>query len=372
MNILVIESGADTTVNLRELLAGEGYGVVAVRSAQQAVEHADWLRAGAVLVDGHTQDANPKGNGSLLSGFGNVVPRAPVVVITGHADLRAALAALRDGVAPGALKPIDPAALQADLTRIARLGAREHQVVQAARLAGVGELAGSVAHELNNALGTITLRLEGVLARTPENDPRRHALEVVDQEVERMATLVSNLLEFTRAGRGQVSTVDVCDEVSKAIELTDHHMAHKKVRTVQEFAPNVPLIQADRQQLRQLLLNLFINAGDAMPHGGRLTVRVQPDLLSNGRPGVTIEVADTGTGIPPDILPRVTEAFFTTKEEGKGTGLGLAICNRIVDQHGGRLVIESQVGVGTTVRITLPVRPESPVSDKVPGCDAPP
>ena len=181
-----------------------------------------------------------------------------------------------------------------------------------------------------------------------------------------MAALVGNLLEFTRAGRGRASTLDVCDEVTKTAELTDHHLSRKGVRVALEFTPGVPLIQADRQHLRQVLLNLFTNAADAMPEGGRLTVRVRPGELLDGRPGVVIEVADTGTGIPPDVLPRVTEAFFTTKEEGKGTGLGLAICKRIVDQHGGELVIESQLGVGTTISITVPVRPDYPVASRGP------
>jgi signal transduction histidine kinase len=104
-----------------------------------------------------------------------------------------------------------------------------------------------------------------------------------------------------------------------------------------------------------------------MPDGGRLFIRVRPEDLPDRRPGVAIEVEDTGIGIPPDILARVTEPFFTTKEEGKGTGLGLAICKRIVEQHGGLLAIESQTGIGTTIRITLPIRPEPGVERGRPG-----
>lgn len=366
MNVLVIENDADATVNLRELLAGEGYGMVAVKNAREALASADWARVGTVLVNGHS----PEADGALLPGLRAVAPHAPVVVVTGHADLLAALTALRDGAAAGSLRPVDPAALRTDPNRVAALNAREQQVLQAARLAGVGELAASVAHELNNALGTVTLRLEGLLAKTAADDPRHHALEVVDQEVERMSTLVSNLLEFARAGRGQVSTVDVCDEVTKTAELTHHHLTRKGVRVVREFAPGVPLIQADRQHLRQVLLNLFTNAADAMPGGGSLAVRVRPEELPDRRAGVVIEVADSGTGIPPDVLPRVTEPFFTTKEEGKGTGLGLAICKRIANQHGGTLAIESRLGAGTTVRITLPIRPDPPVRGTSSGCAA--
>jgi PAS domain S-box-containing protein len=230
------------------------------------------------------------------------------------------------------------------------------QLWQVAKLSGVGELAASVAHELNNPLGIVSLRIEGVLAKTPADDPRRRPLEVVEQELERMARLVGNLLHFSRAGRDRVSTVDVCEEVAKTIELTEHHLTRRGVRIEPEFASDIPLIQADRQHLRQVFLNLFTNAGDAMPKGGRLIPRVRPGDLPGPRPAVVVEVVDTGVGIKPEHLSRVSEPFFTTKEEGKGTGLGLAICRRIVEQHKGRLEIESKPGEGTTVRIVLPVR----------------
>ena len=238
MNVLVIEDGADATADLREILAFEGCGVIAVRTVREAAEHPDWSQVGAVLVDGCPADGAAD---ALLPGLREVAPHAPAFVITGHADLVAALAALRDRAGTGLVRSISPAELRTNLARVVGLRRNEQQVVQAARLAGVGELAASVAHELNNALGTVTLRLEGLLAKTPEGDPRRHALEVVDQEVERMAALVGNLLEFTRAGRGRASTVDVCDEVTKTAELTDHHLSRKGVRVVPEFAPGVPL-----------------------------------------------------------------------------------------------------------------------------------
>jgi PAS domain S-box-containing protein len=246
--------------------------------------------------------------------------------------------------------------------RTEELKATTQQLWQAAKLAGVGELAASIAHELNNPLGTVSLRVEGVLAKTPPDDPRRKPLEVIEQEVERMASLVANLLQFSRAGRDQVSTVDVCEEVTKTVELISHHLRKKRVQVDTDFDPAVPTIHADRQQLRQVLLNLFTNAADAMPDGGHLTPHVHAGELPGGVPAVFIEVSDTGAGISPEHLARVCDPFFTTKEEGKGTGLGLAICRRIVDQHRGRLEVESRVGQGTTIRIALPIRPDTNVA----------
>ena len=230
------------------------------------------------------------------------------------------------------------------------------QLWQAAKLASVGELAASIAHELNNPLATITLRLESILARTPNEDPRRRALEIISQETERMAALVANLLQFSRRGEEKISTVDIREELTKAAELVQHYLRKQQVTVVQELASNTPAIYADRQKLRQVFLNLLTNSGDAMPQGGTLTMRSALTSRENGQPGVLIEFQDTGVGIPAKYLQDVMEPFFTTKEEGKGTGLGLAICRRIIQDQHGTIQILSEVGKGTTVRIILPIR----------------
>lgn len=237
--------------------------------------------------------------------------------------------------------------------RTAELRATTQQLWQAAKLASVGELSAGIAHELNNPLATICLRIESALARTAPDDPRRRALEVIQQEAKRMADLVSNLLQFSRRGADARSTVNVGEELTKTTELIDHHLRKREVRIAQDFDPQAPMIAADRQKLRQVFLNLLTNAADAMPGGGELRLKVSAAMLENSRLGVVIEFTDTGHGISPEHLPNVFEPFFTTKEEGKGTGLGLAICRRIVQEHGGRLAIESQPGLGTTVRIEL-------------------
>ena len=230
------------------------------------------------------------------------------------------------------------------------------QLWQATKLASVGELAASIAHELNNPLATLSLRIESVLGRTLADDPRRRALEIIEQETKRMADLVANLLQFSRRGDEQVSTVDIRQELAKALELIHHHLRKQLITVVQEFAPDTPVIYADRQKLRQVFLNLLTNATDAMPEGGTLTLRSAPAMLGNEKPAVRIEFADTGVGIPAEDLEKVLEPFFTTKEEGKGTGLGLPICRRVVHEHHGIIQIESEVGKGTTVRIVLPVK----------------
>ena len=244
------------------------------------------------------------------------------------------------------------AALQA---KSDELRAVSQQLWHAAKLASMGELAASIAHELNNPLATVSLRIESLLAQAPEDDPRRHAFTVIAQEVDRMGTLVANLLQFSRLGQLQISSMDVCEELDKTLALIEYHLRNHQITVVRQFAPGVPLLHADRQQLRQVFLNLLMNASDAMPQGGTLTLGVATGLLEPARPAVVIAFMDTGVGIAPEDMPKVLEPFFTTKPEGQGTGLGLSICQRIVQEHHGTIELSSTVGQGTTIRLTLPM-----------------
>ena len=276
-------------------------------------------------------------------------------------DVSITISAIKDGAG----KILGASAIKRDISEQKRANeevrAMTQQLWQAAKLASVGELAASIAHELNNPLATVCLRVESVLARTPADDPRRRALEIVEQEATRMGELVANLLQFSRRAEGQISTVDNRQELSKAVELIQHILGKRLIRVVREFATDTPLIYADRQKLRQVFLNLLTNASDAMPDGGTLTLRTGPATLGNGKAAVLIELADTGTGIAADNMQRILEPFFTTKEEGKGTGLGLAICRRMVQEHFGTIRIDSEMGRGTTVRIVLPVKNDANV-----------
>jgi PAS domain S-box-containing protein len=237
------------------------------------------------------------------------------------------------------------------------LTAMTQQLWQASKLATMGELSASIAHELNNPLATVALRTENLLLQLPADSEQRKPLEVITQEVDRMATLVNNLLQFSRRSHRQVTTLDPRDEIANSVEFVHYHLRNRKIEVTREFTDLLPTIQADRQQLRQLFLNLLTNAGDAMPEGGKLVVRAAAARLNDAE-AVAIEFADSGEGITAENLKKIWEPFFTTKPEGKGTGLGLAICRRIVEEHKGTISIESEPGRGTTVRITLPATNE--------------
>jgi PAS domain S-box-containing protein len=233
------------------------------------------------------------------------------------------------------------------------LTAMTQQLWQASRLATVGELAASIAHELNNPLATISLRLETLGLQVAEDQQKTHAVKIVADEVERMGKLVGNLLQFSRRTHQQISTLDVRDELNNSMELIEYHLRSNKITVQREYADDLPMIQADRQQLRQVFLNLFTNASDAIRDGGSITVRA---TLTGGDEDamVKIEVIDTGAGIPTEALEKVWDPFFTTKPEGKGTGLGLAICKRVVEEHHGTITIDNAADKGTRVTIRLP------------------
>lgn len=230
------------------------------------------------------------------------------------------------------------------------LASMTQQLWHASKLVTMGELAASVAHELNNPLATVSLRAEALMEQLAHDDQKQRSLRIIISEVERMANLVTNLLQFTRRNYRQISTIDVREELTRSIDFISYYLRNRKIDVVREFDDSLAPIHADRQQLRQVFLNLMTNAGDAMPEGGVLTVRVHDQSER-----VVIEFADTGRGISATDLKRVWEPFFTSKAEGKGTGLGLSICSRIVEEHGGMISLESEVGKGTTVRLALPV-----------------
>lgn len=239
-------------------------------------------------------------------------------------------------------------------TKTEELAKMTQQLWQASKLATMGELAASVAHELNNPLQTLALHVETILARLPADDPLSGTMKVIEQEVERMASLVGNLLLFSRRSHQQISTVNLIDELQSSLEFINYHFRSHSITVRKDFPEDLPGVQADRQQLRQVFLNVLTNASDAMPKGGILTVTARRGTIQHGTPTLVVEFSDTGAGVAAEDLPKLWEPFFTTKPEGKGTGLGLSICRRTVEEHQGTIDIDSVPGQGTTVRITLP------------------
>jgi two-component system NtrC family sensor kinase len=234
-----------------------------------------------------------------------------------------------------------------------------HAVGRAEKLAAVGRLAAGVVHEINNPLATISACAEslesrveeGVFGLTPEVEDLQEYLGLIRSEAFRCKAITNGLLDFSRVRTGNRIEIDITEIIRSSVNLLMHQKRGNAIEFKFEFDANLPQINADGGQIQQAIIALATNAIDAMPDGGTLTFRA---FTQNNR--VTIEIKDTGIGISSENMSKIFEPFFTTKEFGKGTGLGLAVCYGIITEHGGRLSVRSNLGVGTTFTIFLPVK----------------
>jgi signal transduction histidine kinase len=217
----------------------------------------------------------------------------------------------------------------------------------------VGRLAGGIAHDFNNLLAVISGYSESLLRRLDEHDPLYPACAEIQAAADRGASLTRQLLAFSRSQAIQPRDVDVNRVVANVCRMLRRVISDKIDIRLESLAPDA-IVRADDGQLEQVLMNLALNARDAMPNGGRLTIRIEPPAAdARGDAFVRLIVRDTGCGMEPELRSRIFEPFFTTKE-GKGTGLGLSIVYGIVQQFGGRILVESELGKGSTFEILLP------------------
>jgi signal transduction histidine kinase len=231
----------------------------------------------------------------------------------------------------------------------------QEQLVQSAKLAAIGELAASVAHEINNPLMVILGNSGLLLKRAPEGSFEAQRAEAIATEANRAGRIVRELLDFARRREPRREPVAIHPLLDRAIDLLHAKVTVSGVDVQRVYDPTLPPLPADRDQLTQVFVNLIANAVDAMPDGGTLLVQTDAREDDEGRPVLTVSVIDTGVGIPPDRLPKIFEPFYTTKPEGAGTGLGLSVSQGIVKRHGGRIHVDSKPGLGTTLVVTLPL-----------------
>jgi two-component system, NtrC family, sensor kinase len=227
----------------------------------------------------------------------------------------------------------------------------QEQLVQKEKLASVGQLAAGVAHEINNPLGSVLLYADILRKETPEEDnQQREDLEMIIREATRCKTIVNDLLNFSRQNEVMAQETDLNELLQELSTEAKKQELYRQVEIVSEMDPDLPPIQADPLQLRQVFVNLMNNAAEAMPQGGKLTLRTRKGPAAGF---VTAKVEDTGVGISEENMKKLFTPFFTTKPIGKGTGLGLAIIYGIVKMHRGQIAVQSEVGKGTLFTITL-------------------
>ena len=226
----------------------------------------------------------------------------------------------------------------------------QEQLLQSEKLAAMGRLTSQIAHELNNPLYGIMNTLELLKTEVSPQSKRRKILEMALSETVRLSDLLRKMLSFSKPDQEQRQPVDINTVIDEILLLHEKQLRENDIHIATTFAEGLSRVNASKDQLRQVFLNMVANARDAMADGGTLTVTTSSDGEN-----VIIEVTDTGTGIKEEHIDKIFDSFFTTKGEVKGVGLGLSVCYGFIKDHGGDIVVKSDVGTGTTFVITLPV-----------------
>lgn len=235
-----------------------------------------------------------------------------------------------------------------DVTERRRL---EATLAQSEKLAAVGQLAAGVAHEINNPLTAIIANAQMLKRKLSDNDELYEMVDLIARAGDRATQVVRNLLDFARKETYEFAPTNLNETIRKSIALIQHELVARSIDLTFEPDETIPPIPASQDHLQGVWLNMLLNAIDAMDnnHG---EIRVSTQLLGKE---IRVKIVDNGKGIPPERISRIFEPFYTTKEPGKGTGLGLSVCHRIVKQHGGHILVDSQVGIGTEFTVVLPI-----------------
>jgi two-component system, NtrC family, sensor kinase len=238
----------------------------------------------------------------------------------------------------------------------------EAKTVHAEKLASVGLLAAGIAHEINNPLTGVLTFAHLVRVKLPEGSAEAEDMDIIIRETKRCAGIIRRLLDFAREKKPEITRGDLNAVVRETVQFVEHQAGFQNIAFELGLDPQLPTISLDPNQLKQVIMNLVVNARDAMGERGRLRVcsRRCPSLHSPGTghravPAVELTFTDSGCGIPDENLSKIFDPFFTSKEPGKGVGLGLSVGYSIIKAHGGTIDVESEVGRGTTFRIVLPV-----------------
>jgi signal transduction histidine kinase len=225
----------------------------------------------------------------------------------------------------------------------------EAQLIRSEKLAALGQLAAGIAHEIRNPLTSINILIHSLMDNLPSGNSHKEDLKVIEEEINRINEIVDQFLRFAKPGPPLLDSMDVVSVFEETLQLLRPQMERQRIVVQKEFQA-LPIILMDREQMKQAILNLLLNAIQAMPGGGDLTLRGQ-----NSKDGqyINISIQDSGVGIPDEDISKLFDPFFSKKEGGMG--LGLSITHRIIDQHRGKIEVESAPGKGTVFTIWLPI-----------------
>ncbi|GEJ59160.1 sensor histidine kinase [Anaeromyxobacter diazotrophicus] len=356
--VLVVDDNATLVENLTEILEEAGYAVRGHGTCAEALHGAREQGFDVALVDLRL----PDGDGTALAPqLKEVAPDGEVVLLTGFATLESAVAAVRAGACAYLVKPcatqellvtVEQAMRQVRLHGEKRELSRRAQMAE--KLAAVGTMTAGLSHEIRNPLNAAALQLtvlERRLQRLPAatQPPLLEPLQLVRDEIRRLDHILEDFLQFARPREFQPHPVEVATVLTKVLDLLEGEAERRHIALERDLQP-VPRVAGDEERLRQVVMNLALNALDAVGRGGTVRVSCQVEEPASGE--VAIYVDDSGPGIAPELRDRIFEPFFTTKAQG--SGLGLSIVHAIVVQHGGSITIEDAPGGGARFALRLP------------------
>jgi two-component system, cell cycle sensor histidine kinase and response regulator CckA len=367
LRILHLEDNPADAELVREMLDAEGIScaVTCVKTREDYAAALDTGEFDLILTD----FSLPRFNGlAALALAREKRPATPTIFISGTMGEEAAIDCLQQGATDYVLKDRLarlPSAVRRAVTEVEELALRkklEAQLLRSQRLETIGALAGGIAHDLNNVLAPILMGTQ-ILDQEVMSDAGRKILETMRARATRGAEMIQQILAFARGVGGEPALLELGKLLAEVQSLASETFP-RSIRIQSSVQQELHPVIGNATQLHQVLLNLCVNARDAMPHGGSLRLAVHNVLLDKASTRwqtepvsgafVLLSVEDTGHGIPPELLEQIFDPFFTTKELGKGTGLGLSTVLGIVKSHGGFLDVDSEVGKGTTFKIYLP------------------
>lgn len=354
IRVLLIDDDEDDYVVTRDLLAEiqePRYQVQWISQVKEALEIMVSQRNEVCLIDYRLGEQNGI---DLLRQAVHAGVKAPMILLTGQGEHDVDVEAMRLGASDYLIKgqitgPLLDRSIRYSIERKRLEGAMR----QSEKLSAVGQLAAGVAHEINNPLGVILGFAEAARKYAPPGSPLELPLQSIQREAIRCKNLVQDLLTFSRVTTSQLIPMDLNNAVEHAILLLMPQAKIKNVSIQKELMHAIPFFQGNANQIQQILINLGTNAIDATPPRGTVTFKTRV-LAEEDHRWVCLQVADTGTGIPSDVLSRIFEPFFTTKPIGQGTGLGLSLIHEIVKKHSGVIDVQSRPGF-TEFRVNFPL-----------------
>lgn len=348
LKVLAIEDDLDTRANLRDILELDGHYVESVATVAEAIARENWSQFSAIILDRCLPDGTAD---DLLPRLRLLAPEAAVIIVTGYADLDGTIAALREGAADYILKPINPDALRASLSRIARIKRAEQQAVQAERLAVIGQMMTVLAHESRNALQRSQACLEMLSLELQDKPDLLSMVGDIQRSQDRLHLLFEDI-------RGYAAPITLNRELADLGEVLDEAWGYALQQHRERTARMRPGPQGfdlrcsvDRFRIEQVFRNIFENSLAACANPVEIDV-LCCDTVINGFPVIQLRFHDNGPGFAPEHRKCVFRPFFTTKSDG--TGLGMAISKRIIEAHGGQIELGTSTHPGAELVITLP------------------